>query len=226
MRVRIIILGLLAVMSLRAVGQNEANAPGAGDPPEHIAVLKEPALISRPALEFPAFALQASVSGILSIKGVINREGIPVKTEILKREPEMAFLFDEAARKFFMNCRFSPAIDSGGNPVAVWVTMPVRFDIKGFSPPALNEFTPPEYPRAALDQGLEGWVGVAVVVEPSGRVRSGNAAVVARYPAGTDVFDQSALVAATASRYVPASNEKGSTTGWCFVKVVFRIPLK
>jgi TonB family protein len=216
---------MLAIPLLLLHAQNAAP-PTESDPPDvHTFIEREPTLISKPPLRYPKVAEDAGIAGKIYVKGVVNREGVPVKCEILKREPEIAYLFDDVARQFFMKCRFSPAIDSAGKPVAVWVTIPLVFKMQDFTPPVPREVPSPEYPEEALEQGLEGWVGLAVLVEPSGRVRADKTVIVARYPHEVSIFDDAAKAAANNSTFVPAMGKEGHTYGWYFLKVPFEIKM-
>jgi outer membrane biosynthesis protein TonB len=186
----------------------------------------EPAFIQKASITFPAEALGAGVVGKVWVKGLLGIDGIPVKTEIAKREPEMAFMFDDVARKWFMDCRFSAARDNTGAPVQVWVSIPVNFVLDGFEPPVCTQQAQPEYPVTARAMGIEGWVGVAVLVSDLGSALNGQAIVVAREPPYNKVFDASAIAAAKASVYQPATQNGKRTEGWCFVKVVYTIQEK
>ena len=182
-----------------------------------------PTFLEKPELEYPKEAEGASVTGKLWVKLMINRDGIPVKTEIMKRDPEMAFMFDDAARHWAMSCRFTPAKDSVGNPVAVWISIPLRFKLEDFQPPAVTRLATPEYPEEAKAMGMEGWVGVAVLVGEMGVTVNSKAVVVARDPPFTKVFDEAAKVAAKASEYTVATYLGKRTNGWCFVKITFTL---
>ncbi len=152
----------------------------------------EPHLTYKPDLEFPRKALGASVTAKLFVKVLVGKDGAPIKTEILKREPDIAFLFDDDSRRFCMKCRFSPARDSVGNPVMVWVTMPLRFEIKNYRPPQCKELAEPKYPDEARELGMEGWVGLAVFVNDQGKPQRDPMIILSREPATSTVFDDAA----------------------------------
>ena len=191
---------------------------------DDVKVAVEPAFVEKAQIDFPEEAREASVAGKVWVKVMLDKEGKPVKTEILKRDPEIAYMFDEATRRWAMRCRFSPAKDSLGNPVRVWVTVPLNFKIEGFEPPVLTKLVDPEIPEDALSMGLEGWVGVAVLVSESGNALNGRTVIVARDPPMGKVFDEAAKDAVKASDYRPAVYRGRKVDGWCFVKVVFSLP--
>lgn len=134
----------------------------------------EPKLISQPQLEFPNQAVMGRVMDKVWIDILVGKDGKPVKTEIKKRDPEMAYLFDSNARKWAMGCRFSPAKDEYGNPVQSWITIPLSFVLRDYTPPECSKQAEPEYPDEALEMGMEGWVGLAVLVKSNGEVDYNN----------------------------------------------------
>ncbi len=185
-----------------------------------------PKLIHRPELSFPNQAYRGRVVGQVWLRVLVGPDGVPIKTDILKRDPEMAYLFDDEARTWGMQCRFSPALDSSGKPVPMWEVIPISFKLDHFSPPECINLAEPNYPKDALEMGMEGWVGLAVFVKASGEVDGAQILVVAREPQNTTVFDIAAKEAAYHSQYRPAAFDSNSVEGWCFIKVPFRISLR
>ena len=198
-------------------------APVLAQPIDSVRAVIAPKMVHKPPLTFPEEAQEASLTGKLWLKVMVTRDGTPAKTEILKRDPEMAFMFDDAARRWAMQCRFSPAKDSVGNPVAVWVTIPINFKMQDFEPPRVVRQTAPEYPEEARSMGLEGWVGVAVFVSDMGNALNAKSVIVARDPPYYRLFDDAAKAAAKASEYSAATYNGRPTNGWCFVKIVFAL---
>ena len=211
-----ILLSVLIVCPMMAVSQI----------PDFVPVRVEPRMIEKAKLEFPESAAGSLVTGKIWVKILLSKDGTPVKTDIIKREPDIAYMFDEDSRRWAMACRFSPAIDSSGNPVAVWVTVPLNFKLQGFVPPAVTRIAAAEYPADARAMGMEGWVGVAVLLSEAGSAQSGKTVIVAREPSTTKVFDEAALAAVRASEFRPADDNGRRSEAWCFVKIVFKIPEK
>ena len=71
--------------------------------------------------------------------------------------------------------------------------------------------------------GMEGWVGLAVLVKSNGEVDGSQILAVARQPENTSIFEKAAKEAAYHSRYRAASYEATSVEGWCFIKVSFTL---
>jgi len=183
----------------------------------------DPQLISKPDLKFPNQALLGRVVGKVWLRILVGADSTPVKTQILKREPEMAFLFDDNSRKWGMQCRFSPATDDNGKPVASWMVIPLSYGLDHYTPPRCIKQIGPKYPTEAQEMGMEGWVGLAVLVKSNGQADNSQTVVVAREPENASVFDQAAKEAGYHSQYIPAGYEGNSIDGWCFIKVVFKI---
>jgi len=70
----------------------------------------------------PAVPAGHSVEGTVLVNALVCEHGRVVKTEIKKSIPTL----DQAASDSVMQWTFKPAL-TGGQPVAVWVAVPVRF---------------------------------------------------------------------------------------------------
>lgn len=182
-----------------------------------------PKLVTKPELSYPNQALMGRVSGKVWLKILVGKDGVPIKTRITGRDPETAYLFDTQARKWGMQCRFTPATDASGNPMSIWITIPLSFKLDDCLPPQCIRQAKPEYPKEALELGLEGWVGLAVLIKSNGDVDPSETFVVWRDPANETVFDQAAKDAANHSQYLPAGYQASAISGWCFIKVPFYI---
>jgi hypothetical protein len=66
-------------------------------------------------------------------------------------------------------------------------------------------------------------VGLAVFVSDKGKPQRDPIIVLAREPQSSSVFDDAAKDVALRSLYEPAYSERGSSAGWCFIKVPFII---
>jgi len=227
-------VALAAIVAMTAAVLNVADSRAedtpvikAGEPPDSALQQMEqftpPQLISTSKAVYPDLAERASVSGQLYVNTLVGPDGVPIKTDILSQEPEMAFLFDEAGRRYAMNCRFKPALDSSGQPTQFWVSIPFRFTIPGFTPPVCEYIPEPEYPETARELGLEGWVGIMVLVDQRGRPDGDQVYIVAREHPEIDTFDASARDAARQTRFTPAYREDISTDAWAFVKIEYKL---
>jgi TonB family protein len=190
------------------------------------AAINPPIVLERPQLEFPDLAKEAGVSGSVTVKVWIGEDGKPYKTVICNRDPEFLYLFDEAAQKWAMKIKFSPATDKEGKPVKTTAVIPVKFALRGYEPPTCKEQAVPKYPKEALEMGMEGWVGVAVVINDFAKPDFKTARVMARSPQQTTVFDEAALEVARNSLYTPAKLAGRISKGWAFIKVEFKLGQK
>lgn len=213
---RIVTRFLLAVLTMFLIHDSTASQISG-------TIATEPRLFSQPSLRFPNAAYMGRVVGTVWVKVMIGSDGVPVKTDIVRREPEMAYLFDDEARKWAMACRFSPARDSSGSPVSVWEVIPLSFKFDNFTPPECTNQAKPDFPPEAKEMGMEGWVGLAVLVKSNNEVDPSQILVVAREPAATSIFDRAAKDAASHSQYRAAALQASAVEGWCFIKVSFKI---
>jgi len=191
---------------------------------EHLGAQSAPELVSKPDLKFPNEAYMGRVVGKVWLRILVGEDGIPIKTIIFKRDPEMAFLFDDNSRKWGMQCRFTPATDNNGKPEAAWVVVPLSYSFDHFTPPHCIKQAEPSYPTQAREMGMEGWVGLAVLVKSNGETDNSQTVVVSREPENASIFDKAAKEAASHSQYLPAAYEANQIEGWCFIKVEFKIP--
>lgn len=88
----------------------------------HVDVLPE--AVSRAAPTYPEEARQARVSGTVMVQALVGRDGRVKDTRIVKSVPGL----DEAAEQSVRQWTFKPA-RAGGEPVAIWVAVPVRFSL-------------------------------------------------------------------------------------------------
>lgn len=206
---RIILLALPILISCTAIAQEA----------------RRPAIISRPILTYPGEARTAGIEGTIYVRGLVGTDGKVIKTEIAKREPELAFVFDEEARRYVMHVTFSPAQDSSSQPVEAWVVLPVQFSIPDFEPAALLEVAKPEYPAKAIELGMESWIGLAVQLDEMGFVIGDvKPVILARGHPEVTIFDRQAIDAARRSRFAPARGKDGPQRAWAFVKIDFHLP--
>ncbi len=103
----------------------ERRLPG---PEDFVAVEIWPEVIGKTAPLYPDLARRAGVSGEVLLRVLVDEKGIVRDVTILK--PSKANVgFEEAAKEAVMQWIFSPAIQNG-EPVSVWVNIPVKFEIK------------------------------------------------------------------------------------------------
>ena len=75
---------------------------------------------------YPELAKKAGIEGTVRVQALVNTAGIPEKVEILTTDNEV---FNESALLTVKQWRFKAAVVNG-KPVAVWVTIPVRYKLQ------------------------------------------------------------------------------------------------
>jgi TonB family protein len=106
-------------------GFDAAPPRGPGDLPrfgEYVYVEELPEVESRVAPGYPEIARRAGVEGTVLIQALVGRDGLVKDARVTKSIP----MLDSAAIEAVRRWRFSPA-RARGEPVAVWVAVPVRF---------------------------------------------------------------------------------------------------
>jgi len=99
----------------------EPDLPAYG---EYVYVEELPEAIERVPPEYPEVARQANVAGTVIVQALIGRDGLVKETKVVQSIPEL----DEAAESAVAQWTFKPA-KAKGEPVAVWVAVPVRFSL-------------------------------------------------------------------------------------------------
>lgn len=78
-------------------------------------------------LDYPPMAVRAQVEGTVSVRAYIDENGKVLKVMVL--EGEGIEILNEAAKKAVMKTPWKPA-QQRDQPVAVWVAIPVSFNLK------------------------------------------------------------------------------------------------
>jgi len=94
------------------------------DPPDFVPVEKNPEPTTPIRPTFPDIARKAGIEGRVVVKVLIDKDGKPIKSQILKNPG--TDIFDEAATKAVMDATYSPA-EQNGKPVKVWMVIPISF---------------------------------------------------------------------------------------------------
>lgn len=103
------------------------NLPDAFPPIDSFFIVEhKPVLVHSVKPEYPHFAQQAGLEGTVWIKALVDIEG-KVRDAVVYRSSETPDL-DEAALKVAWDYLYKPA-NQNGQPVAVWVTYRVDFDL-------------------------------------------------------------------------------------------------
>jgi protein TonB len=88
----------------------------------HVDELPQPRTQIAPT--YPPLARNAGIEGTVVVQALIGRDGVVKGTRVVKSVPEL----DEAALAAVEKWTFQPA-RSEGQPVAVWVAIPIRFKL-------------------------------------------------------------------------------------------------
>jgi len=103
------------------------RGPQGKDPPfgDDVYVEELPEAIEKPQPEYPEAARRAGVEGTVLVQALVGTDGRVKDTKVVKSVPGLDDAAVAAARKWV----FKPAL-SHGEPVEVWVAVPVRFPPK------------------------------------------------------------------------------------------------
>ncbi|MBC8044354.1 MAG: TonB family protein [Rhizobacter sp.] len=85
---------------------------------------KESEFLTRAELEYPAEA--RGVKGKVVVMVLIDKDGTPLETRILKGDP----VFHNAATKMIMASTYTPTIYHNHEAIKVWMMIPVKFSPK------------------------------------------------------------------------------------------------
>jgi protein TonB len=115
----------------QAVNEATTSSTSGGDvdirideePPDFVAVEKEPAIVKRIEPKYPEIALRAGLEGTVYVKMWVDKEGKVRKVVILKSDAE---IFNQPSQDAAMQWVYTPALMQKG-PVSVWVAVPFKF---------------------------------------------------------------------------------------------------
>jgi len=94
------------------------------EPPDVVAVEKEPAIVKRVEPRYPEEALRAGLEGTVYVKMWVDKEGKVRKVVVLKSDAE---IFNQPSLDAAMHWVYTPALIPKGGPVSVWVVVPFKF---------------------------------------------------------------------------------------------------
>ncbi|HEY6195222.1 MAG TPA: energy transducer TonB [Candidatus Eisenbacteria bacterium] len=102
-------------------GPTQDHTPAFG---EYVFVDKLPGALYRRLPEYPQPAREAGVQGTVMVMALVCSSGQVIETKVVLSIP----MLDDAAQAAVRHWVFEPA-KAGGEPVAVWVGVPVRFSL-------------------------------------------------------------------------------------------------
>lgn len=140
-------------------GQGEDNAESPSDidrPPDSSDIpkltsltdVKQPEMVGGMGayylqIQYPEAARQEGIEGRLRLQFVVNSDGSPEHIEVV--EP-LHPLTDTAAVRALRSVRFRPALN-GGEPIPVWMSLPVRFRLVDSTRTQTAEADPSDSPE-------------------------------------------------------------------------------
>ncbi len=95
------------------------------DPSSFVAVEKNPEPIQLVKPVYPEIAQRAGLTGMVVLRILVNKEGKPMKTLVMKADND---IFVDPAKEAAMKTLFTPAIQNG-KPITCWVVIPFRFSL-------------------------------------------------------------------------------------------------
>lgn len=178
--------------------------------------------------KYPPLAKRFGIEGKIDAAVLVNREGRPLKVTITRREPYYTDVFDASVRRALMQSKYHRNLPEDGKKAA-WFRAPIRFVLEpdaNHIPPQVVQLATPEFPPQALEQGLEGWVALAVSVDAKGRPDMERTHVLGRSPAYFTPFDAQARDAVQRSEFKPATYSGTPGYGGLLLRVDFKIPVE
>jgi TonB family protein len=189
---------------------------------------------------YPPVLRDAGVRGTPTVWFFIDDEGVVRRTQLSR--PSGYPALDEAALRVAPVMRFSPARNRG-EPVSVWVEIPIAFGEPPVPPAAAAPLRPAvqqqgelvnrtevqqalerAYPPMLRDAGIGGAVVVWYFVDENGRVLRTQIGAAS----GRAELDEAALSVASIMRFAPYRRDGAATQVWMEVPIVFggsRVPL-
>ncbi len=98
-------------------------------PDEFVAVEERPVILQKVEAKYPEIARRAGIEGEVWVKVLVDRTGA-VRDAIVAKESGANAGFEEAAIEAARGYKWKPAMQNK-QPVALWVTYPVKFKLKG-----------------------------------------------------------------------------------------------
>jgi TonB family protein len=118
----------------REAAANDDSLPAFG---EHTSAEYAPEVVTRAPAAYPPEAIKAGVQGTVIVSALVGKDGLVKSTRVTTSIPGLDAAAESAVRQWV----FKPARNEG-KPVAVWVTVPVKFTLHG---------APADPVRAAFD---------------------------------------------------------------------------
>ena len=92
---------------------------------DYVSVEELPEAITRVAPDYPEAARAARIDGVVMVQALVGKDGAVQDVRVVKSIPEL----DGAAKACVRQWKFKPAKDEHGQPVTVWVGVPIKFSL-------------------------------------------------------------------------------------------------
>jgi TonB family protein len=204
---------------------------------EFVKVDTHPELLTAAKPVYPPEALKQGVEGKVYIRSLVDKNGDPVKVEVLKSSG--SDLLDKAALAAAKKAEFKPAL-LNGQPVAIWVANAFTFKEgecsseskpKTSDIPDENSFVAldkipevihqenPIYPPEAEKKGIEGVVRINAFIGKDGVPGK----ILVDKSSGNKLLDEAAAEAAGKMRYKPAQKDGQPVASWISYDITFKL---
>ena len=108
--------------SVVEIATDTTGLPRQGD---YVYVQELPEAITRVAPDYPEAARAARIDGTVMVQALVGKDGAVQDVRVVKSIPEL----DGAAKACVRQWKFKPAKDDHGQPVTVWVGVPIKFTL-------------------------------------------------------------------------------------------------
>lgn len=96
--------------------------PALGD---YVKVEELPEVLEKVAPIYPEAARAARIDGVVMVQALVGKDGNVRDVLVVRSIPEL----DGAAKECVRQWKFKPAKDDHGQPVTVWVAVPIKFSL-------------------------------------------------------------------------------------------------
>lgn len=224
--VQVMAAALMVVGSVPGIAQEVSISTDIPQSTDAEAAQRGAVYLVRPEVEYPPMARRLGMEAKITGGVWVDAQGVPRKSRIIRREPAHLDLFDESVQKFMMKARYKPQL-VGGKAQGGWYCVPLIFKLEeqpGNVLPRVVQQAVPVYPREGTEQGIEGWVAVAVPLDEEGRPDKSRLVILNRFPLKFTSFDAKAQDAVMASRFEPGRSRGRAAPGWIVVRIDFNLP--
>jgi TonB family protein len=165
---------------------------------------RPPSVRTQKSAAYPMTEKKTGSGGYVNVKGIVGTDGR--FSEIVIARSNASPALNAAAITAARITIFTPAKDAAGIPISVPIIMPFEFSTNSIRPDTTSRVEA-AFGAAERDAGLQGTVIVSGKIVNDGQLIEANVTVSSR----STILDNSALLAATTSRYRPYKNGSGDS---------------